>query len=108
MPVTPAAPTTADLETMLTTLWPTYEQALQDLIRIPSLLGAETGAQEQVALLAEGAGLDVEVWDVDPAELARHPDYAPWTAAKACGRTLRASYPAPGVVVPSPSPGTST
>src|ERR1700722_9086857 len=76
MPVTPAAPATADLETMLTNLWPTYEQALQDLIRIPSLLGAETRAQEQVARLAEGAGLDVEVWDVDPAELARHQDFA--------------------------------
>lgn len=77
MPVTPAAPTTADLETTLDSLWPTYEQGLQDLIRNPSLIGDETRAQEQVARLAEGAGLDVEVWDVDPAELASHPDFAP-------------------------------
>jgi acetylornithine deacetylase len=77
MSVTPAAPTTADLETTLSALWPRYEQGLQDLIRIPSLIGDETRAQDQVALLAAGAGLDVEVWDVDPAELARHPDYAP-------------------------------
>ena len=82
MPVTPAAPTTADLETTLNALWPTYEQGLQDLIRIPSLLGGETRAQEQVALLAEAAGLDVELWGVDPAELARHPDYAPVDGGK--------------------------
>jgi acetylornithine deacetylase len=76
MSVRPAAPTTADLETTLSALWPAYEQGLADLIRCPSLLGAETRAQEQVARLAEAAGLDVEVWDVDPAELASHPDFA--------------------------------
>jgi acetylornithine deacetylase len=75
MPVTPASPTTADLDQALTALWPTYEQALHDLIAQPSLLGAETGAQEQVARLAQDAGLDVEVWDVDPAELAKHQDF---------------------------------
>jgi acetylornithine deacetylase len=77
MSVPQAAATTADLEKTLDALWPTYEQGLQDLIRIPSLIGEEARAQEQVAVMAEGAGLAVEVWDVDPAELAKHPDYAP-------------------------------
>lgn len=74
---TPGSPTFGDLEATLDALWPTYEQGLQDLIRVPSLIGEETRAQEQVAMLADGAGLDVELWDVDPAELARHPDFAP-------------------------------
>lgn len=59
------------------TLWPTYLQALQDVIRLPSLVGDERPAQERVAELAASAGLGVDLWDVDPATLANHPDYAP-------------------------------
>lgn len=73
----PAVGREADLDAHIDALWPRYEQGLQDLIRIPSVLGNETPAQEHVAELAEGAGLAVELWDVDPAELATHPDYAP-------------------------------
>ena len=77
MPQGQTAVATADLEANLDALWPRYVQGLQDLTRIPSLVGGETRAQEHVAALAEGAGLVVDVWDVAPAELARHPDYAP-------------------------------
>ena len=67
----------AELEAKLDELWPSYRHGLQDLIRIPSLVGDETGAQRHVAALAEAAGLEVELWDVDPAQLRNHPDYAP-------------------------------
>jgi acetylornithine deacetylase len=67
----------AELTAAIDSLWPTYRQALQDLIRIPSLIGDETRAQQHVAALAEAAGLDVDLWDVDPAELRTNPDYAP-------------------------------
>lgn len=67
----------ARLAAELDALWPRYQQGLQELIRIPSVLGDERPAQEHVANLAEGAGLATELWDVDPVQLARHPDYAP-------------------------------
>jgi acetylornithine deacetylase len=58
-------------------LWPAYREALRDLVRTPSLLGEETAAQHGVARLAERAGLDVELWDVDPAALGEDGRYAP-------------------------------
>jgi acetylornithine deacetylase len=67
---------TAELEASLEALWPTYRQALADVVRIPSLVGGETAAQEQVAALAGSAGLDVDLWDVQPALLAGNPAYA--------------------------------
>ena len=42
----------SNLESSLDALWPRYEQALLDLVRIPSVLGTETRAQEQVAAAA--------------------------------------------------------
>ena len=73
--------TTTDLNRRLSeqvdALWPGYEEGLQDLIRIPSVLGNERPAQEQLAAMAGQAGLAVELWDVDPGDLADHPDYAP-------------------------------
>ncbi len=58
-------------------LWPEYRDALRDLVTIPSVVGQEAPAQHYVARLAEGAGLDVDVWDVDPASLAEDGRYAP-------------------------------
>jgi acetylornithine deacetylase len=48
---------------------------LCELVAIPSLGGEETPAQEHVAAQMEACGLDVDVWALDFAELARHPAY---------------------------------
>lgn len=66
-----------ELEANLDSLWPTYVTALGDLVRAASLVGEETAAQHRVAAIARAAGLDTEVWEVDPARLSQHPDYAP-------------------------------
>lgn len=69
--------TTDRLEAELDRLWPSYQDALSGLVRFPSVLGQETEAQRYLAQLAETAGLQTELWDVDPARLAEHPDHAP-------------------------------
>jgi acetylornithine deacetylase len=46
-----------------------------ELISIPSLGGEETPAQERMAAQMRSLGLDVDVWDIDFAALARHPAY---------------------------------
>ena len=53
-----------------------HRSLLAGLIRTPSLLGAEAGAQHYLAAAAADAGLDVELWDVDPSTLSADPDYA--------------------------------
>jgi acetylornithine deacetylase len=49
--------------------------AVQGLVRIPSWGGHETPAQEFMAGLLAGAGLEVDRWDIDLEALARHPAY---------------------------------
>jgi acetylornithine deacetylase len=68
--------TRPELADALDRLWPGYQSVLAGLIRIPSLLGDETQAQHYLATAADEAGLEVELWDVDPAELGSDPDYA--------------------------------
>ena len=46
-----------------------------ELVAIPSLGGQETAAQEWVAALLEGWGLEVDVWELDTQELKQHPAY---------------------------------
>jgi acetylornithine deacetylase len=72
------------LAAVLDELWPAYQGLLAGLIQIPSPSGSETEAQRYLAVAAAEAGLEVELWDVDPAELSEDPDYA---AADACGST---------------------
>jgi acetylornithine deacetylase len=67
----------AVLNAAIETLAPRYLEHLRELIRIPSVLGAETPAQEYLAGLSSAARLETELWDVDPAALAEDPDYAP-------------------------------
>lgn len=57
-------------------LWPTYQATLTELVRLPSLAGEETAAQQLLADRARVAGLQVELWQVDPHRLAPHPDFA--------------------------------
>lgn len=51
-------------------------ETLADLVAIPSWGGRERGAQEYVAAVMDGLGMDVDMWEIDEAELARHSDYA--------------------------------
>lgn len=51
-------------------------ETLAGLIAIPSWKGRERRAQEYVAGVMEGLGMDVDVWEIDEPAVARHPDYA--------------------------------
>lgn len=51
-------------------------ETLSGLIAIPSWQGRERGAQEYVATVMDGLGMDVDIWEIDETRLARHPDYA--------------------------------
>jgi acetylornithine deacetylase len=70
-----------ELTVALDRLWPRYQAALAGLIQIPSPSGSESDAQHYLAAVARDAGLGVELWEVDPAELSADPDYA---AADGC------------------------
>ena len=75
---------------------------LRELVKQPSLLGNERGAQEVVFARMQDLGLDAEMWDLDPAALSSHPLFGPldigyqgrpnvtavWPAAAAGGRSL--------------------
>lgn len=51
-------------------------ETLADLVAIPTWGGRERGAQEYVAAVMDGLGMDVDTWEIDEGELARHSDYA--------------------------------
>ena len=61
------------VEAALQALRPTYTRALANLVAHPSTIGQETDAQRFIAALATEAGLETELWDVDPAVVARDP-----------------------------------
>ena len=50
-------------------------KALRDLVRIPSATGEEAAAQNWLAHQMRHFGLDVDLWDIDVAELQRHPQF---------------------------------
>jgi acetylornithine deacetylase len=54
------------------TLQPDIVAALQQLVRIPSQTGFEGQAQEAMASLMRSHGLEVDVWEPDPALLEPH------------------------------------
>jgi hypothetical protein len=82
--------------------------AVRELVAIPSWDGNETPAQELMARWMEDVGLDVDLWEIDLAELGRHPAYcAEIPRSKALG--LVGTLPgAGGVAPPSSSTGTWT
>lgn len=51
-------------------------EALAPLVAIESWGGREGPAQEYMADLLAGMGMSVDRWEIDEAELRRHPDYA--------------------------------
>lgn len=64
------------LDVRIDELWPVYQTTLCELVRLPSLAGNETAAQQLLADRARAAGLEVDLWQVDPHRLAQHPDFA--------------------------------
>jgi acetylornithine deacetylase len=50
-------------------------KAFRDLVRIPSVTGQEATAQNWLAQQMRHFGLDVDLWDIDVAELQRHPQF---------------------------------
>ena len=55
---------------------PAMVDAAQRLVRIPSWDGNETPAQELMAELMAGSGLEVDRWSIPMDEVAAHPHYA--------------------------------
>lgn len=51
-------------------------ETLAGLVAIPSWQGRERPAQEYMAAVMAGLGMDLDIWEIDEAELRRHPDYA--------------------------------
>jgi acetylornithine deacetylase len=49
--------------------------AVRELVSIPSWNGNETPAQTLMAQWMEAAGLEIDLWEIDKEELARHPAY---------------------------------
>ena len=49
---------------------------LCDLIAVPSLVGDETAGQEYVAAQMERCGLEVDLWELNFAELSQHPAFS--------------------------------
>src|SRR3954466_1856233 len=82
--------------------WERQVEFLRGIVSRPSLLGQEAAVQRVVADELERMGLGVDVWELNPAELASHPAYAPvewsyegrpnvatrWRAAADGGRSL--------------------
>ena len=48
---------------------------LSGLVAIPSWEGRERPAQEYMAAVMDELGMDLDVWEIDEAELSRHPGY---------------------------------
>ena len=55
---------------------PGMVQFVSELVRIPSLGGAESPAQLRVAEWMRQNGMEVDLWELDLAELAAHPAYS--------------------------------
>lgn len=70
-----SAPTPQRVIDRVDELAPAATALLQELVRTPSLTGAEEAAQSIVARFMREIGLDVDVWEPDPAELAPYAEH---------------------------------
>lgn len=50
-------------------------QLLESLVNIPSVTGNEGSIQKEVARILRGCSLEVDLWEPDDVELAKHPAY---------------------------------
>jgi len=57
--------------------WDAELRFLQGMVRRPSTLGNEARVQQFIARELREMGLDVDVWEIDHAEIARLPGYGP-------------------------------
>src|SRR5689334_4666073 len=57
--------------------WEREVELLRRMVSQPSRLGEEAAVQRLIAGELESIGLGVDVWEIDPAALARHPAYGP-------------------------------
>ena len=78
-----------------------YLQLLAELVRCPTTLGNERPAQELVYRRLQSLGLQAEMWELDPGELASQPTFAPVDWDYAGRPNVRA------VLSPASSGGTS-
>ena len=69
---------------------------LQALVRQPSLLGSERGAQGVVRQRLQHAGLEPEEWDLDVAALQHHPRFGPLDLDYSGRPNVTARWPAQG------------
>ena len=76
-------------------------QLLAELVRCPTTLGNERPAQELVYRRLQSLGLQAEMWELDPGELASQPTFAPVDWDYAGRPNVRA------VLSPASSGGTS-
>lgn len=73
-PSSPLAPDEAEVLGAIDESW--LLETLAGLIAIPSWDGRERRAQEYMATAMSDLGMDVDIWEIDEAALAGHPDYA--------------------------------
>ena len=73
-PSSPLAPAEAEVLGAIDESW--LLETLAGLIAVPSWDGRERRAQEYMATAMSDLGMDVDVWEIDEAEIAGHPDYA--------------------------------
>lgn len=86
----------ARIDAEIEALRPRYTESLSGLVQQPSLLGQETSAQHVVAELAADAGLEVDMWDVDPQEFRDTPGFAPVDGGSDVRPNVQAVLPGSG------------
>ena len=77
-------------------------EAIRHLVAVPSWDGNETPAQELMARWMGEAGLEVDLWEIDLEELARHPAYSaeiPRSRALGLVGTLRGEGGGPSLIL---------
>ncbi len=65
------------LPAIINRLWPQYLQLPKDLVRQPTVLGQERGAQEILLRHLRRMALPAEMYDLDLGALGQHPQFTP-------------------------------
>ncbi|WP_028467734.1 ArgE/DapE family deacylase [Nisaea denitrificans] len=67
-------------------------QLSQELVRCPSTRGQEASAQDLMARAARDFGYAVDMWHIDPDEIAKHPGFSPVDVSYENALTVVASW----------------
>jgi acetylornithine deacetylase len=62
--------------------------AIRDLLRIPSVTGQEANAQRWLARHMQQLGLDVDLWEIDVAQVQRHSQFPGMEVDRSAGESL--------------------